>query len=661
MKKILASLLLSLLLAGAATAGSTIDPSSPSDKSKLMSLPIRNNFAAAYQDINNILGVFAGTTAPATPTNLQSWADYSTSPVVTFRYWNATTGTWVPYSLLNINTGVVTPYMASGGFVANAPVTVSVTGGVATFGMALDSNFAVRSGQLGLANQFYGHMMANCTGNPTGEPGDCSWSQFADLAIAGGLNSIPIRGVSTWGAVTAGTSGHSIPFLDGVNTWSGAQTVYGGGGVPAAAQAGTLFRAVALDGVLARYEADSFGSNGAFTCVRAENTLAAPQALANNSVICQVGSTGHDGSTYQSAIRAGIRTYAAQTWSVGANGTRAGIFTTPNGGTATADVIGFENDGGVTIPPTVTGGSKGAGTVNVGGALYNNGVLISGTGTVTNATIVAGTGVALSGTCVITSSGSCTINNAGVVTLDGASGVLTVSPPLSVVGGDLRATTLAAAPAAHSIPINQGASAQTNTGTGTTGQCAVSGGASADPSFIAGCRVLLNTLTASGSATLSDTTSLTATYSQYEIVFSQIIPATNGAAPQFQVHSGGTFKSTGYLNGCFQIIGGTNGGCTAASSVNIALAPNSTATDAVNNPKNTTPGMSGVLRLSNPSASQITNISVNMGFLNAANAAGVLVMANGFWNTAGAIDGFQFAFNTGNITSGTIKVYGIQQ
>src|SRR5690348_10699019 len=84
-------------------------------------------------------------------------------------------------------------------------------------------------------------------------------------------------------------------------------------------------------------------------------------------------------------------------------------------------------------------------------------------------------------------------------------------------------------------------------GPGTTGQAVLSNGASADVSFKSGPWTLLNTLTASASASLSDTTSLTSTYSEYEIVFANLIPATNNDTCSFLVHSGGAFKSTGYL------------------------------------------------------------------------------------------------------------------
>ena len=37
----------------------------------------------------------------------------------------------------------------------------------------------------------------------------------------------------------------------------------------------------------------------------------------------------------------------------------------------------FENDGGITLPSTVTGGDQGLSTINVGGGYYKNGVAVN--------------------------------------------------------------------------------------------------------------------------------------------------------------------------------------------------------------------------------------------------------------------------------------------
>ena len=79
-------------------------------------------------------------------------------------------------------------------------------------------------------------------------------------------------------------------------------------------------------------------------------------------------------------------------------------------------------------------------------------------------------------------------------------------------------------------------------------------GSAAAPTFRAqvcadlpkGARCLLNTMTASNSAFLSDTTSLTSTYAHYDIVFTNLIPTTNAVTCEILLHSGGTFQTTGY-------------------------------------------------------------------------------------------------------------------
>jgi hypothetical protein len=108
------SLIVLVASAAAALAGSTVNPNVPSDKGVLTSAPVRGNFQAARSDINNILGVFAGTVPPTAPTNLQSWADTSAPPNYVFKYWNQRNAAWIPYATLNINTNVVTNWNTVG-------------------------------------------------------------------------------------------------------------------------------------------------------------------------------------------------------------------------------------------------------------------------------------------------------------------------------------------------------------------------------------------------------------------------------------------------------------------------------------------------------------------------------------------------------------------
>src|SRR5882672_3089659 len=166
---------------------------------------------------------------------------------------------------------------------------------------------------------------------------------------------------------------------------------------------------------------------------------------------------------------------------------------------------------------------------------------------------------------------------------------------------------------------------------------------------VAQSRFLLNTLTAAASATLGDTTSLTATFKDYEIVFENLIAATTTVNLEFQVHSGGAFQATTYLSSTF----GTNATTTIlsnAATTYIPLTPTTipsggetSGTIKIYGPVNTTDG--GKL------------VTGNMTSQGAASVIATVV--GGFWNNTAAIDGFQILFSSGNITSGTVKIYGL--
>lgn len=165
-----------------------------------------------------------------------------------------------------------------------------------------------------------------------------------------------------------------------------------------------------------------------------------------------------------------------------------------------------------------------------------------------------------------------------------------------------------------------------------------------------GARCLLATLTASNSAALSDTTDITSTYSEYEVVFENLVPVTNAVSMQFQVYSGGSYQSSSYVTVLTHAnVTGTYSGTTITTSIPIQW-PSLQA--------NSAPGLSGSVRFSNPS--QTTSPKIFWG-----TTAGVLSAntfgrngISGFWNANGAITGFQVNASSGNISSGVIKIYG---
>ncbi len=202
--------------------------------------------------------------------------------------------------------------------------------------------------------------------------------------------------------------------------------------------------------------------------------------------------------------------------------------------------------------------------------------------------------------------------------------------------------------------LYQGASDIARLAAGTAGQHLVTNGAGANPAWKSGGWTLLATLTASDSATLSDTTSLTSAYSEYEIEFANVLPATASQGLILQVNSGGVQNSS-YVSHA-NAFGGNS--ATPISGLLTSGVP--IGTQATYVPTNTgTTGLNGFCRIRNPASTSV--VKMVFGQIAGITAGGIVYASNfsGFWNGGtGAITGFQVAFASGNIASGTVKIYG---
>lgn len=442
MKKIVLALALLSGLLGPAQAASTINPTQPSQSGPLSSGPVRNNFVAAFNDVNSILGKYAASTPPSNPINLQEWANTTTTPVVVFEYFNQTNGVWIPYATLNINSNVYTPINSSANFVGTPPITTSVSGGVATIGITLDANFAVASNKLAFAPIASGNMLANCTGS-SAEPTLCTWSAFANVAIGATNGMLPYRIGGAWGNISTGTSGLALPLLNATAlTWSGQQTIYAGTAGIQSPLIGTVVRGISLDGVISRFEADGYGAAAHFTGARADGTAAVPTVLVANDNIVTFGASGYNGAGLTDPAAA-VRMFAAGTWSGTNQPTYIDFATTAQGDTTKTltSRMRVENNGAITVAGTA---NEGAGTLNLPSAsLYNNGTAPIGSGggyviATSNASVINGVSCALGGTCTITASAG-TITY-GSTTFAGGTGV----PYNTTSGGFMTAAALAA-------------------------------------------------------------------------------------------------------------------------------------------------------------------------------------------------------------------------
>lgn len=164
-------------------------------------------------------------------------------------------------------------------------------------------------------------------------------------------------------------------------------------------------------------------------------------------------------------------------------------------------------------------------------------------------------------------------------------------------------------------------------------------------------RVLLNTLTASASATLDDTSSITSAFSKYEIELVNIVPATNNVTPLLQVRSGGSFQTTSYLSaGVYANPVGS--GTTGPNTTAIALSYPTVQANAA-------PGLTGIMVLNSPLSTTTQKLIYGTIIANNSANSPMISAIGGYWNGSNAaIDGIRISYSSGNITSGIVKIYG---
>jgi hypothetical protein len=166
-----------------------------------------------------------------------------------------------------------------------------------------------------------------------------------------------------------------------------------------------------------------------------------------------------------------------------------------------------------------------------------------------------------------------------------------------------------------------------------------------------GSYVLLETLTASNSASLTSSVSWSG-YTAIEIVMSNLVPATNNVTGQIQVVANSSTQTTLYAGQTVT----TNGTAIQAASWSSAIIDSFSSLIA-----NTGPGVSGTVRLHNVGNAVQHHITLLSTTSNTSSAAGV-AWGGGVWPSSGtnfALTGAVISMSSGNITSGFVKIYGI--
>ncbi len=201
-----------------------------------------------------------------------------------------------------------------------------------------------------------------------------------------------------------------------------------------------------------------------------------------------------------------------------------------------------------------------------------------------------------------------------------------------------------------------------NPAAATTGFVLKSNGTLLAPTW-AGGMVLLNTLTASQLGSAVDTTSLTSTYNRYRISFENVCPVATATLTcslnMLVATSGVNWVSANYVSTLDHFVGGTT---VIIGTTSLFYLSGTQATTCVGT--STIYGVNGFIEIVNP-ANAVFRKSIN-GELNYITPGAVSTLTHaqafpsGFWDgAASAITGFAIAFQTGAISTGTFRVYGV--
>ena len=178
-----------------------------------------------------------------------------------------------------------------------------------------------------------------------------------------------------------------------------------------------------------------------------------------------------------------------------------------------------------------------------------------------------------------------------------------------------------------------------------------------------GSLVLLSTQTASSSSTIDFTSDIDSTYKEYVFKFVSIHPATDNVNFMVNFRDGGssydaTKTSTSFA--AYHNEAGDTTGVNYEASFDLAQSTG-------NQPLNAGGGVggdadqsiSGTLHLFDPSSTTFVKHYIsNINFSNNSNYT-IQSFIAGYCNVTAAIDGVQFSMSSGNIDSGTIKMYGV--
>lgn len=220
-----------------------------------------------------------------------------------------------------------------------------------------------------------------------------------------------------------------------------------------------------------------------------------------------------------------------------------------------------------------------------------------------------------------------------------------INIPTGASGTILRGAGVGSAPtfSTATYPNTAGTSGNVLTSDGTNFNSSASTGV--------GNLVLIQSQTASTSASLAFTTGITATYNNYMLVVSNYLPATNTQSLELQIstNGGSSYIATGY-------VGGTIFGTTATGLVSGTAA--TTFFMLMTSVDNATRAGCGTYYLMDFTNGAYPNIT---GLSNAGVTSAPLPFVTYGLNSTGTVNAFQVLSASGNMTQGKFTLYGIKE
>ena len=173
--------------------------------------------------------------------------------------------------------------------------------------------------------------------------------------------------------------------------------------------------------------------------------------------------------------------------------------------------------------------------------------------------------------------------------------------------------------------------------------------------------VFISRSTASSSATVNITSGINSTYKEYIFIFNNIHPATDGTHFDFQATTNGSDFNIATTTTTFEAYNHETSGVTALTyDPNKDHAQDTGYINLIDNiGSDNDQSFSGFLHLFEPSSSVFVKHFLFTGQRITSNDYSANDRTAGYFNTQTAITGLSFKFESGNVDSGTIDMYGV--